>query len=1183
MHKKLLNTKILLSAILILTIIGSLMPVDKVFASIWPKQLQEQPTEAKAASQPAFEPGVVLVQFSEEVSTRTMAGLSEALGETFTQLGVQEIESVMNLTTGLPARAGAGPSSGQLYRLSLSPQTDVLEAISLLNALPSVTFAEPDYLAYQITMPDDPEYSNQWGMSKINSEAAWDISQGSSETVIAVIDAGIYTSHPDLDEKLWENPGEIPGNGLDDDNNGYVDDIHGWNIIDDNADLSDNTGHGTQVSGVIGAETNNAQGIAGLCWNCKIMVVKVVQSGGTANYSDIAAGVAYAANKGAEVINISLGGNSDSITLKTAVANAAQTSLIVAGAGNDNSDLPFYPAAYDDDVLAVAGTTSSDVKVAGSNYGAWVDVCAPGENIMTTFADGTYAQATGTSLASAFASGLAGLLKSQNPSWSTNLLRAHLIKTAVDISGANPGFEDQLGSGRIDAEAALSTQPVPQIDLLSVKSNGEIDGNPIPGSSVDLTLTIKNSYATMKNAAGAISTSDAYVTLNNTTTAFGTIDAFQQAANANPFTFEIAASAPPAHTIHFSLLLEDSQGQSVTIPFTITTQGTTIDVSGVINTDTIWENEKIYHVTDVLYLEENTRLTIEPGTKIIVDPDKKIMIAGELIADGTESQEIVFTSSQEEPASGDWGPIEFLESSEYAIVDSSLAYVSGSIFRHATIEYGKGITFINHMAYFSNVNFRINSIGISFTVQYEDYPPDIDLDFVIRKSIFFENQIGTFIISRNALNGPLHFYILDNLFQNNTTAIDLSTSSYQLSNITNFIDSNIFLHNERHIFISDGNSKISNNLFLSNSENVFTEGSCIYYDADAGMTANISNNYFSNIINDQPNSSIIYIDNPFHYPATIAHNTFLGITVDKIVESEPGNIIQYNNYADYSVDYIIYRKIDDRLNSNAIDATHNYWGTQNTDIIDDIIFDFYDDWEDGKVLYDPILATPDPDAPAFLTDVIVTPETIGIQSATIKLVFSRAMDTAIAPEITFGTESPYEDFSITNQAQWISDHEFTAEFDINALVPRGTHTIKVANAVSSTGRWMPDDMRFSFVVDYAGTITDQTPPAPPAVLATGDAQDSSKVSASWYAYDAESAIQSYRYAIGTAEGAGDIISWTITNNTSVVRDNLGLIDGNQYYVSVQAMNTGGLWSDTGSFIFTAGQDVIQYFLPVIGN
>jgi hypothetical protein len=302
--------------------------------------------------------------------------------------------------------------------------------------------------------------------------------------------------------------------------------------------------------------------------------------------------------------------------------------------------------------------------------------------------------------------------------------------------------------------------------------------------------------------------------------------------------------------------------------------------------------------------------------------------------------------------------------------------------------------------------------------------------------------------------------------------------------------------------------------------------------------------------------------------------------VDKIVESEPGNIIQYNNFADYSVDYIIYRM--DSASSD-INATQNYWGTQDTTIIDELIFDFYDDWEDGKVLYDPILTSADPDAPAFLTDVIVTPETIGIQSATIKLVFSRAMDTAIAPEITFGTESPYEDFSITNQAQWISDHEFTAEFDINALVPRGTHTIKVANAVSSTGRWMPDDMRFSFVVDYAGTITDQTPPAPPAVLATGDAQDSSKVSASWYAYDAESAIQSYRYAIGTAEGAGDIISWTITNNTSVVRDNLGLIDGNQYYVSVQAMNTGGLWSDTGSFIFTAGQDVIQYFLPVIGN
>ena len=420
---------------------------------------------------PPFAPGIVLVGLKHQVMVRAGASgvktTDLSLNRAFARLGVRDIEPLFPGARYLSVTADvtrAGVDLSRIYRLQLSPDANVLQVVQELSTHPAVEYAEPDYLAHIITTPNDPEYSSQWGLAKINAPAAWDVVTGTTDVVIAIVDAGIDVTHPDLSGQLWQNPGEIPGNGIDDDNNGYVDDIHGWNLVNNNADLSDNTGHGTEVAGVAAAATNNNVGIAGVCWQCRLMIVKVVQPGGVANYSDIAAGVVYAAQKGAKVINISLGGNSDSITLKTAIANAAQTAVIVAGAGNDNSSAPFYPAAYDDYVLAVAGTTQSDTKVGTSNYGTWVDVSAPGENIRTTFTGGGYGNASGTSMASAFVSGLAGLLRSLHPNWSANLVRAQVINTTDNIDGVNHGYEGKLGSGRINAQKAVTTPATPQLN-----------------------------------------------------------------------------------------------------------------------------------------------------------------------------------------------------------------------------------------------------------------------------------------------------------------------------------------------------------------------------------------------------------------------------------------------------------------------------------------------------------------------------------------------------------------------------------------------------------------------------------------------------------------------------------------------------------------------------------------------
>jgi len=258
---------------------------------------------------PPMSPGVVLVGLKPGVTVVNTGRLGvqasdASLNTTFSGTGVQSIEPVFTNTNRylLAASTDTEVDLSRIYRLRLAPDANVLRVVQELNTSPAVVYAEPDYLAHIIATPNDPLYSGQWGLSQINAPAAWDMITGTTDVVIAVIDSGLDTSHPDLAGQLWTNPGEIAGNSVDDDNNGYVDDIHGWNLVDDDADLSDNTGHGTQVAGVIAAATNNSEGVAGVCWNCRLMVLKVTQSGGYANYSDIAAAVNYAAQKGAEVI-----------------------------------------------------------------------------------------------------------------------------------------------------------------------------------------------------------------------------------------------------------------------------------------------------------------------------------------------------------------------------------------------------------------------------------------------------------------------------------------------------------------------------------------------------------------------------------------------------------------------------------------------------------------------------------------------------------------------------------------------------------------------------------------------------------------------------------------------------------------------------------------------------------------
>ncbi len=316
-------------------------------------------------------------------------------------------------------------------------------------------------------VPNDPGYSQQWHLPKINAPAAWDISTGDGSAIIAIVDTGIAGWHPDLRGQVWYNPLEIPGNGVDDDGNGYVDDNWGWDFVNNDNNPEGDHWHGTHVAGIVGAEANNGLGITGLDPRARLMAVKVLDSQNLGNYTTWAQGVYYAAQNGARVINMSLGGSIDGhLALRTAVDYAYGKGIVlVVCMMNTNSNVPYYPAAYPN-TIAVGATDRNDYRASpfswggGSNWGAWIDVVAPGNLIYSTGLNSTYFAESGTSMATPQVSALAALILSLLPNAGPEDVRQILRQTADDGVGRpgedTPGWDVYMGAGRINAARALS-------------------------------------------------------------------------------------------------------------------------------------------------------------------------------------------------------------------------------------------------------------------------------------------------------------------------------------------------------------------------------------------------------------------------------------------------------------------------------------------------------------------------------------------------------------------------------------------------------------------------------------------------------------------------------------------------------------------------------------------------------
>jgi len=366
----------------------------------------------------------------------------------------------------------------RMQLIQVEQQDKLFDALAELKKSDEVEFAEPNFCYYTTnTQPNDPSFASQWALYNAGSRAdihapeAWDLTHGDPNQVVAIIDTGCQVSHPDLAANIWTNPGEIEGNGIDDDGNGYVDDIHGWDFFNnDNSvfDPADGDSHGTHVAGIIAAAANNGRGVAGVNWQAKIMVLKFIGP----DYGTVSGAVAalnYAADKGVTVVNNSWGGGGYSLALKQAIEDSG--ALFVASAGNyskDNDITDFYPASYSlPNVLAVASSDRYDVLSSFSSFGGRsVHIAAPGSSIYSTVPTSAYGYMSGTSMATPYVTGAAALVNALQPS-SAVALKNLLLNSADRLPQL--ATRNQCG-GRLNAYRALTLAPDdPQLVVVAAR------------------------------------------------------------------------------------------------------------------------------------------------------------------------------------------------------------------------------------------------------------------------------------------------------------------------------------------------------------------------------------------------------------------------------------------------------------------------------------------------------------------------------------------------------------------------------------------------------------------------------------------------------------------------------------------------------------------------------------------
>lgn len=413
----------------------------------------------------------------------------------------------------------------RIVKVTFQNEADVQSFLSVAQNDNTIEYLQPANVYHIDYVPNDSLINEQWALEKIKAFDAWDITTGKDSVLIGVIDTGIDYLHPDLRDKLFVNNGETgmdnlgrdkSSNGIDDDGNGFIDDFRGWDFTDrvgfpfdtttgdyldwDNDPMDENNfSHGTAIAGIIGAQTNNSQGVAGVAPNVKILNIRSFDPGGFGDEDDAAAAILYAIQMGVKVINMSFGDDSFSFVLRDVIRYAySQNIVLVASAGNSNSDLPHYPSGYNE-VMSIGNSTQEDYVAGSSNYGSTIDLVAPGTQIATTIRNNGYSlDFSGTSAAAPFVSAAAGLILSLD-NFTNEEIRQIIKTTSDDIN--QPGWDNKSGAGRLNLFKALSVHAPalvrfdnPVMDYATTENSLEISATVLSPYFVSYNLEVGEGY-----------------------------------------------------------------------------------------------------------------------------------------------------------------------------------------------------------------------------------------------------------------------------------------------------------------------------------------------------------------------------------------------------------------------------------------------------------------------------------------------------------------------------------------------------------------------------------------------------------------------------------------------------------------------------------------------------------------
>jgi len=465
------------------------------------------PSAAPARAESDHAPDRLLVKLGAGVATDALP----AFGRPRLDLGISSVDALLaaldvreveRLLPPAPATGRALAEALGLDRwclLRFADGVDLEAARAALAVLSDVETVEVDGRGEGAAItPNDPFFANQWHLKNVAHPGAdihatdgWVWTTGSASVVVGILDSGGDWDHPDLASRIWINPGEVPGDGVDNDGNLYVDDVRGWDFVNNDNDPMDDHGHGTHVAGTVGAATDNGLGVAGVDWNCRLLLAKNLDATNSGVYSWWTASIYYAANKGAKVLNMSEGGLSSSTPMRDAVDYAhGLGALVCAAMMNANSATPYYPVSYTN-TIGVGATNDLDRRAVpfcwggGSSYGAHIELVAPGNMIASTLWNDTYGYFCGTSQATPQVSAAAALLWALRPALTNTMVRDFLRSSADDQVGDPiedvPGFDPYYGYGRLNIDQALaaayvvSVEPGPAAQVLDVR----IAPNPI--------------------------------------------------------------------------------------------------------------------------------------------------------------------------------------------------------------------------------------------------------------------------------------------------------------------------------------------------------------------------------------------------------------------------------------------------------------------------------------------------------------------------------------------------------------------------------------------------------------------------------------------------------------------------------------------------------------------------------